>query len=215
MIEGPGHVPLSRIAGDMKTQKRVCGGAPYYVLGPLPTDIAAGYDHITGAIGGGHCRGQWRGFSLLCHPGGTFVSAYMEDVREGGYCLKNRGAYRGFGKRPGICLGPGPENVRGPEPVFDWQTMFAVCIDPEKAKKMRLRSEDQGPGRVHHVPGYVRNKPMPGRFQKTNEIDELIKVQILCCAASLAASAYAEYASLLRICAPQNWAFSLPSKFDF
>jgi len=52
MIEGPGHVPLSRIAGDMKLQKRLCGGAPYYVLGPLPTDIAAGYDHITAPSAG-------------------------------------------------------------------------------------------------------------------------------------------------------------------
>ena len=57
MVEGPGHVPLNRIAADMKLQKRICNGAPYYVLGPLPTDIAPGYDHIVGAIGGAIAAG--------------------------------------------------------------------------------------------------------------------------------------------------------------
>jgi len=65
MIEGPGHVPLNQIAADMSLQKRLCGGAPYYVLGPLPTDIAPGYDHIVGAVGGAIAAAA--GADFLCY----------------------------------------------------------------------------------------------------------------------------------------------------
>ena len=65
MIEGPGHVPLGRIAGDVQLQKRVCDNAPYYVLGPLPTDIAPGYDHLVGAIGGAVAAAS--GVDFLCY----------------------------------------------------------------------------------------------------------------------------------------------------
>ena len=65
MIEGPGHVPLAQIQSNMMLQKKLCNGAPFYILGPLPTDIGAGYDHITAAIGGGHRRGRGSGLPVL------------------------------------------------------------------------------------------------------------------------------------------------------
>ena len=83
MIEGPGHVPLNRIAGDMRLQKKVCGGAPYYVLGPLPTDIAAGYDHISGAIGGAIAAANGADFLCYVTPAEHLTLPGIEEVREG------------------------------------------------------------------------------------------------------------------------------------
>lgn len=69
MVEGPGHMAMNEIAANMTLQKRLCHGAPFYVLGPLVTDIAPGYDHITSAIGGRNCGGKRRGLPLLCNAG--------------------------------------------------------------------------------------------------------------------------------------------------
>ena len=142
MIEGPGHVPLSRIAGDMKTQKRVCGGAPYYVLGPLPTDIAAGYDHITGAIGGAIAAANGADFLCYVTPAEHLSLPTMEDVREGVIASKIA-AHIGDLEKGLASAWDRDRKMSEARNRFDWQTMFAVCIDPEKAKKMRLRSEDR------------------------------------------------------------------------
>jgi phosphomethylpyrimidine synthase len=75
MIEGPGHVPITEIEANIKLQKKICQGAPFYVLGPLPTDIAPGYDHITSAIGGAIAGAAGADFLVLCHARGTFASA--------------------------------------------------------------------------------------------------------------------------------------------
>lgn len=83
MVEGPGHVPLDEIAGNIMLEKRMSGGAPYYVLGPLPADSGAGYDHITAAIGA--AQSAWHGADLICYitPAEHLALPNENDVREG------------------------------------------------------------------------------------------------------------------------------------
>lgn len=142
MIEGPGHVPLSRIAGDMKLQKRLCGGAPYYVLGPLPTDIAAGYDHITAAIGGAIAASAGADFLCYVTPAEHLALPTIDDVREGVIASKIA-AHIGDLEKNIAASWDRDRKMSEARGRFDWKTMFAVCIDPEKAKAVRLKSEDR------------------------------------------------------------------------
>jgi len=142
MIEGPGHVPLSRIAGDMKAQKRLCGGAPYYVLGPLPTDIAAGYDHITAAIGGAIAAANGADFLCYVTPAEHLALPTIEDVREGVIASKIA-AHIGDLEKGIPSAWERDRKMSEARNRFDWKTMFEVCIDPVKARKVRNRSEDR------------------------------------------------------------------------
>ena len=83
MVEGPGHVPLDQIAANMKVQQTLCMGAPFYVLGPLVTDIAPGYDHITAAIGG--AVAAMHGAAFLCYvtPAEHLALPNLDDVKQG------------------------------------------------------------------------------------------------------------------------------------
>lgn len=142
MVEGPGHVPLSRIAADMKNQKRICNGAPYYVLGPLPTDIAPGYDHIVGAIGGAIAAASGADFLCYVTPAEHLGLPTVQDVYEGV-----------FASRIAAHIGDLEKGVRGAwarnetmsraRKSFDWETMFKVAIDPAKARRVRCQTEDK------------------------------------------------------------------------
>ena len=142
MIEGPGHVPLNRIAGDMKMQKRLCGGAPYYVLGPLPTDIAAGYDHITAAIGGAIAAANGADFLCYVTPAEHLALPTVEDVREGVIASKIA-AHIGDLEKGVPSAWEKDRKMSEARGRFDWKTMFEVCIDPVKARKVRHCSEDR------------------------------------------------------------------------
>jgi phosphomethylpyrimidine synthase len=142
MIEGPGHVPLSRIAGDMKAQKRLCGGAPYYVLGPLPTDIAAGYDHITAAIGGAIAAANGADFLCYVTPAEHLALPTVEDVREGVIASKIA-AHIGDLEKGVSSAWERDRKMSEARNRFDWKTMFEVCIDPVKARAVRNCSEDR------------------------------------------------------------------------
>ena len=83
MIEGPGHMVLNEIAANMKLEKRLCHGAPFYVLGPLVTDIAPGYDHITSAIGGAIAASSGADFLCYVTPAEHLRLPTVEDVKEG------------------------------------------------------------------------------------------------------------------------------------
>ena len=83
MIEGPGHVPMDQIAANMKIEQIICHGAPFYVLGPLVTDIGAGYDHITAAIGGATAAASGAAFLCYVTPAEHLALPNVEDVREG------------------------------------------------------------------------------------------------------------------------------------
>lgn len=142
MIEGPGHVPLNRISGNMKMQKRLCDGAPYYVLGPLPTDIAPGYDHIVGAIGGAIAAANGADFLCYVTPAEHLCLPGIEDVREGVVASKIAAHIGDIEK--GIS-GAWERNraMSAARQNFDWETMFKLAIDPAKAKARRADSEDE------------------------------------------------------------------------
>ena len=99
IIEGPGHMPLNQIQANMEIQKTICKGAPFYVLGPLVTDVAPGYDHITAAIGGAIAATYGAFFPLLCDTGRASSSAHAGGCEGGYHCLQNRSPCRRHCKR--------------------------------------------------------------------------------------------------------------------
>ncbi len=142
MIEGPGHVPLSRIALDMKLQQQLCGMAPYYVLGPLPTDIAAGHDHIAGAIGGAIAAAAGADFLCYVTPAEHLTLPGQAEVREGVIASKIA-AHIGDLEKGIASAWSRDREMTAARSRFDWQAMFAQAIDPEKARAMRSQSEDK------------------------------------------------------------------------
>jgi len=142
MIEGPGHVPLNRIAGDMKLEQRICDGAPYYVLGPLPTDIAAGYDHITGAIGGAIAAANGADFLCYVTPAEHLSLPGVAEVREGVVASKIA-AHIGDLEKGVQSAWEKDRRMSMARNRFDWQSMFELCVDPAKARRMRMQSEDK------------------------------------------------------------------------
>lgn len=114
MIEGPGHVPLPQIQSNIMLQKRLCDGAPFYVLGPLPTDIAAGYDHITSAIGGGHRRRCGCGLPVLRDPGGAPGAAQHGRCLSGCDGSQDRGPRGRHRQRSSGCHRIGPAHFTVP-----------------------------------------------------------------------------------------------------
>ncbi len=144
MIEGPGHVPLSRIAADMTLQKRICGGAPYYVLGPLPTDIAAGYDHIAGAIGGAIAAVAGADFLCYVTPAEHLGLPTVADVHDGVIASKIAAHIGDIEKGIASALDR-DRTMSTARAAFDWETMFAMSVDPEKARMVKGRSGDDKP----------------------------------------------------------------------
>lgn len=139
IVEGPGHVPLQDIPTNMLLQKRVCRGAPFYVLGPLVTDVAPGYDHITAAIGG--AVAAWYGADFLCYvtPAEHLRLPSIEDVREG--VIAARIAAHAGDIAKGL---PGAADwdldLSRSRAELDWQSMLEKSIDPEKAKRLYDKS---------------------------------------------------------------------------
>jgi len=136
MIEGPGHMPLNQIAANMEIQKTLCHGAPFYVLGPLVTDVAPGYDHITSAIGGAVAAAN--GASFLCYvtPAEHLRLPDVEDVKEG--IIAARIAAHAADIAKGL---PGAADwdyqMSTARKRLDWEAMFSLAIDPEKARRYR------------------------------------------------------------------------------
>lgn len=142
MVEGPGHVPLSRIAADMKLQKRLCNEAPYYVLGPLPTDIAPGYDHIVGAIGGAIAAASGADFLCYVTPAEHLGLPTVQDVHDGviASCIA---AHIGDLEKGVKGTWMRNEQMSRARRSFDWETMFRLSIDPVKARRVRCLTEDK------------------------------------------------------------------------
>jgi len=136
MIEGPGHVPMDRIAENMRIQKSLCGDAPFYVLGPIVTDIAPGYDHITSAIGG--AIAAWHGADFLCYvtPAEHLRLPNVDDVRTG--VVTARIAAHAADLARGI---PGAAEkdraMADARASFDWEAQYRCAIDPVTARKYR------------------------------------------------------------------------------
>jgi phosphomethylpyrimidine synthase len=134
MVEGPGHIPFDQIEMNIRRQIDVCDGAPFYVLGPLVTDIAAGYDHITSAIGG--TMAAYCGASMLCYvtPREHLGLPTLEDVRAGVVAHKIAAHAADIAlKRPGSR--DRDDRLSRARFALDWQQQFAELLDPHRARE--------------------------------------------------------------------------------
>ena len=139
MIEGPGHVPLNQIEYNMKIEQELCHDAPFYVLGPLVSDIGAGYDHITSAIGG--TMAAYHGASMLCY---VTQKEHLglpneNDVREGivAHKIAAHAADVALGKAGAIEKDHAMSDARY---TFDWNKQFELSFDPKKARELHDES---------------------------------------------------------------------------
>ena len=136
MVEGPGHVPLDQVKANMEIQQSLCHGAPFYVLGPIVTDIGAGYDHITAAIGG--AVAAMSGAAFLCYvtPAEHLALPNADDVKQG--IMASKIAAHAADIAKGI---PGARDIDDrmgeARRKLDWDAMFENCLDPEYAKSVR------------------------------------------------------------------------------
>jgi phosphomethylpyrimidine synthase len=140
MIEGPGHVPITDIETNIKLQKKICQGAPFYVLGPLPTDIAPGYDHITSAIGGAIAGAAGADFLCYVTPAEHLRLPSLQDVREGVIAAKIAAHIADIAK--------GVKGAREKDKKmsqyrkeFDWQGQVDLSVDPEKTVELLEKSK--------------------------------------------------------------------------
>lgn len=134
MIEGPGHVPLNQIERNVKLQKEYCNEAPFYVLGPLVTDIAAGYDHIASAIGA--CVAAWKGVAMLCYvtPKEHLGLPNAKDVREGILAYKIA-AHAADIARGRIGARDRDDAMSDARYGFDWNKQFELALDSDRARE--------------------------------------------------------------------------------
>ncbi len=145
IVEGPGHIPLNHIKANIMAEKRLCQGAPFYVLGPLVTDIAPGYDHITGAIGAAYAA--YCGADFLCYvtPAEHLRLPTVEDVKEGLIAFKIAAHAGDLAKGRKEALEEDRE-LSLARKRRDWKKQISLAIDPAKARlyrsSNRLRSKD-------------------------------------------------------------------------
>jgi phosphomethylpyrimidine synthase len=142
MVEGPGHVPLHQVQANIVLQKKLCHGAPFYVLGPLVTDIGAGYDHITGAIGG--ALAGMAGADFLCYvtPAEHLSLPTVDDVRAGVIATKIAGHAVDImrGNKAAIERDLKMSQCRA---ALDWEGQIAQALDPKTARSRLVDKLDQ------------------------------------------------------------------------
>lgn len=163
MIEGPGHMAINEIKANMQIEKRICNEAPFYVLGPLVTDIGAGYDHISGAIGGAVAAAA--GADILCYvtPAEHLRLSNLNDVRDGIVATKiaaHAGDIAKFPKERKI-----DDEMSKARQEIDWEKMFKLAIDGEKAKKMFNERKPDG----------LNSCSMCGKMCAMNTMNQILK----------------------------------------
>ena len=135
-VEGPGHVPLHQVAANMQIQKTLCNNAPFYVLGPLVTDVSPGYDHISAAIGG--AVAGMAGADFLCYvtPAEHLRLPSLQDVRDGVIASRIAAHAADISRgKPGAM--EWDNAISRAKVELDWERMLSLCIDPEKARSYR------------------------------------------------------------------------------
>jgi len=149
MVEGPGHIPFNEVRMNIEKQIELCDGAPFYVLGPIVTDIAAGYDHIASAIGG--TMAAFSGASMLCYvtPKEHLGLPTAEDVREGVI------AHKIAAHAADVALGkPGArerdDRLSKARAALDWDAQFAEMLDPERAREYYTKAGSADPEATEH-----------------------------------------------------------------
>lgn len=139
MIEGPGHVPLDQVVANIELEKSLCDGAPFYILGPLVTDVALGYDHIASAIGGALAASVGADFLCYVTPSEHLCLPNVEDVKQGVIASKiaahaaDMVKYKDKARKIDNEMSIARKNL-------DWEKMFSLSFDPENAKKRREQS---------------------------------------------------------------------------
>ncbi len=142
MIEGPGHVPLEHIQSHVQLQKRLCDNAPFYVLGPLPTDIGAGYDHITAAIGGALAGAAGADFLCYVTPAEHLGLPNEDDVYQGVMAARIAAHVADLAKGlPGAA--DRDRRVSMARRNLDWEVIIAECLDPELVRRRLQVTEDR------------------------------------------------------------------------
>jgi phosphomethylpyrimidine synthase len=142
MIEGPGHVPLDQVEANILLQKRICRGAPFYVLGPLVTDTAPGYDHITSAIGGAVAASAGADFLCYVTPSEHLRLPSIEDVREGVVASRIAAHAGDIAKKRKGAMEKDIELSKARK-ALDWDTQIRLSVDPVRAAKLRESSPPQ------------------------------------------------------------------------
>ncbi len=141
MVEGPGHMPMDQIEANMKIQQSIWMGAPFYVLGPLVTDIAPGYDHITSAIGGAIAAASGAAFLCYVTPAEHLALPNVEDVKQGIIASKIAAHAADIAKKIPHAMDEDNKMAKARR-KFDWEGQWAYAIDPETAKAIR---DDRAP----------------------------------------------------------------------
>ncbi len=143
MVEGPGHIPFDQIEMNMRREREVCDDAPFYILGPVVTDCAPGYDHITSAIGA--TMGAYSGAAMLCYvtPKEHLGLPNARDVRDGviAYKIAAHAADIALGKPHARDRDDAISQARAD---FDWEKQFELALDPDKARELRAEALQEG-----------------------------------------------------------------------
>jgi len=142
MVEGPGHVPLNEIEANIVMEKKMCDGAPFYVLGPLVTDISAGYDHVAGAIGGAIAAAAGADFLCYVTPSEHLRLPDAKDVREGVVATRVAAHAADIVKKvPGAY--EWDVAMSKARKALDWEKMLQLALDPRRARQIRDSSPPQ------------------------------------------------------------------------
>ncbi len=136
MVEGPGHMPMDQIAANMKIQQTICMGAPFYVLGPIVTDIAPGYDHITSAIGGAIAAASGAAFLCYVTPAEHLALPNIDDVKQGIIASRIAAHAADIAKKIPHARDL-DDQMADARRTFDWEKQWECSIDPETAKTIR------------------------------------------------------------------------------
>jgi phosphomethylpyrimidine synthase len=164
MIEGPGHMAMNEIAANMVLEKRLCHGAPFYVLGPLVTDIAPGYDHITSAIGGAIAAANGADFLCYVTPAEHLRLPDLEDMKEG--IIASKIAAHAADLALGIKGSRDWDNqMSEARKNLDWEKMFDLAIDKEKPRRYRENSK----------PEYEDTCTMCGKMCAVRNMNKILK----------------------------------------
>ena len=139
MIEGPGHMPVDQITANIKLQKRLCNNAPFYVLGPLVTDIAPGYDHITSAIGGAIAASAGADFLCYVTPSEHLRLPTVEDVKQGVISARIS-AHCADIARGLPSARQWDDNMAKARKNMDWEAQIRLSIDPETSRRRRAET---------------------------------------------------------------------------
>ena len=136
MVEGPGHIPIGEIEANVLLEKKLCGGAPFYVLGPLVIDCAPGYDHIVSAIGGAVAASAGADFLCYVTPSEHLGLPDIEDVREG--IIASKIAAHAADIAKGVAKAQDRDNlISQARKKFDWNRMVALSLDPDRTREKR------------------------------------------------------------------------------